>query len=321
MRIKKLLCAGLSAIMTFSVALGTAFSASAAGSATGVTGRYDEYDLKGRNPSDSPVKPILSVSKLEVPINIAKANPNQTIEITVSNASKKYSSIGFHVSFDSRLGIIPDFVDDNDSENDQMACWGPAGKGHGDTKRQDAHTFFTTAGWLPTKDNQDRGLNGVLISFVLTLPKDIEVGDVFPVEILYRKGDMFSSITQSEENSDLMDAWVFTNGIEQGYIKITEAVDLPDTQDSDEPVRSYGDLNGDGKIDSSDASLVLNYYSQLQVGAITLDDLPADLLKAGDINYDGLIDSKDATVILAYYSYISTGGTATLEEFVASQNT
>ena len=77
MRTNKLVCAVLSAIMTVTMTIGTALTANAAGAAVGETGRYDEFDLNGMNPKDSRVKPTLSVSRLEIPVNIAKANPDQ----------------------------------------------------------------------------------------------------------------------------------------------------------------------------------------------------------------------------------------------------
>lgn len=68
-----------------------------------------------------------------------------------------------------------------------------------------------------------------------------------------------------------------------------------------------GDVNGDGAIDSSDASLTLAEYSLIQTGAITT--LTDAQKKAADVNNDGSIDSADASEILAFYAHLSTGGT------------
>jgi hypothetical protein len=313
MRTNKLVCAVLSAVMTFAVTIGTALTANAAGAAVGETSRYDEFDLNGMKPENSRVKPTLSVSRLEIPVNVAKANPNQTVSVKVANANRKYSSVGLHICFDSRLGIIPFFEWEDDPELELMCEWGAAGKALGGTsKRQDAHTFFATAA---CKD--DYGLNGELLNFTIILPADVEVGDEYPIEILYRKGDRFASTIMSDEDSDLMEAWTFTNGIEQGYIRITDPVELEE-EESEKPVLNFGDPNGDGKIDSSDATLILGYYSKLQTGALKLVEIPTDVLAAADVNFDGFIDSKDATIILSYYSYASTGGTLSLEDFITS---
>lgn len=71
----------------------------------------------------------------------------------------------------------------------------------------------------------------------------------------------------------------------------------------------FGDVNGNGIVDASDASCILEEYSILSTGGEpTFSD---ELKKASDVNSDGMIDSSDASEILAFYSYLSTGGTET----------
>ena len=55
----------------------------------------------------------------------------------------------------------------------------------------------------------------------------------------------------------------------------------------------YGDINGDGEVDSSDATAAL----KCDAGKA---DLTEEQLKAADINGDGAVDSADATMILKY---------------------
>ena len=55
----------------------------------------------------------------------------------------------------------------------------------------------------------------------------------------------------------------------------------------------YGDINRDGKIDSTDARMVL----QFEVKLITLT---ASQQTLADVNRDGKIDSTDARMILQY---------------------
>ena len=55
-----------------------------------------------------------------------------------------------------------------------------------------------------------------------------------------------------------------------------------------------GDVNGDGKLDTRDARLVLRYY----VGDIADNEIN---LSACDINSDGKIDTRDARLILIAY--------------------
>ena len=63
-----------------------------------------------------------------------------------------------------------------------------------------------------------------------------------------------------------------------------------------------GDVNGDGFVDSSDASDVLVEYAALQTGQeSTLDDRGRF---AADTDHDRIIDSTDASNILVYYAYV-----------------
>lgn len=68
-----------------------------------------------------------------------------------------------------------------------------------------------------------------------------------------------------------------------------------------------GDVNGNGIVDSTDASDVLAEYSRIQTGAET--EFTDDQNLVADVNGDGIIDSSDASKILAYYADISTGKT------------
>ncbi len=67
---------------------------------------------------------------------------------------------------------------------------------------------------------------------------------------------------------------------------------------------ALGDVNGDGVVDSSDASAVLAYYSVASTGKQS--DWDDERISAGDADGDGKTDSSDASYILAYYSYLST---------------
>ena len=68
-----------------------------------------------------------------------------------------------------------------------------------------------------------------------------------------------------------------------------------------------GDVNADGRIDSSDASLVLADYALVQTGKTSLFNDSTQ--KAADVNNDGTTDSIDASRILEYYSKLATGQT------------
>lgn len=75
-----------------------------------------------------------------------------------------------------------------------------------------------------------------------------------------------------------------------------------------------GDVDFDGVVNSSDASLVLAAYAVVATGGDT--PLSDDQIDAGDVNFDSAVDSSDASSILAYYAFTATGGQGTLEEFL-----
>ncbi|MBR3970083.1 MAG: hypothetical protein IKJ87_03295 [Ruminococcus sp.] len=68
-----------------------------------------------------------------------------------------------------------------------------------------------------------------------------------------------------------------------------------------------GDVNMDGIVDASDASLVLSEYAVLSTGGET--SFSSKQIAAANVNNDRAIDSSDASAILVYYSKVSTGGT------------
>ena len=68
-----------------------------------------------------------------------------------------------------------------------------------------------------------------------------------------------------------------------------------------------GDVDLNGFVNSSDATLILSDYSSVSTGGDNI--IPDRLRGSADINGDNKIDSSDATSVLVYYSYLSTGGT------------
>ena len=74
---------------------------------------------------------------------------------------------------------------------------------------------------------------------------------------------------------------------------------------------TIGDVNEDGMIDSSDASMILAEYALIQIGSES--SLTEAQRIAADVNRDYSVDSTDASKILAYYAKVSTGQDATLE--------
>lgn len=68
---------------------------------------------------------------------------------------------------------------------------------------------------------------------------------------------------------------------------------------------TFPDVDGNGKADASDASLILKAYSNLSTGQPSgLDETQE---KAADANMDGRIDASDASLVQSFYAQISVG--------------
>ena len=81
-----------------------------------------------------------------------------------------------------------------------------------------------------------------------------------------------------------------------------------------DPAVILGDVDFDGIVNASDASMVLAEYALLATkGEPTFVDIQK---KAADVNTDGSTDASDASSILGYYAYIATGGSGTMEEYL-----
>lgn len=75
---------------------------------------------------------------------------------------------------------------------------------------------------------------------------------------------------------------------------------VPLNNDMLENVKKYGDVNGDGIVDSKDTSVFLAAYSYN--------------FKLGDVDLDGSVDATDASYVLEYYSKSSTSSEISKEE-------
>ena len=72
-----------------------------------------------------------------------------------------------------------------------------------------------------------------------------------------------------------------------------------------EPGYTLGDVNEDGVVDISDATLALTHYAR--TAASLSSDLTETQLLAADIDEDGVITLSDATAILTYYARYAAG--------------
>ena len=302
----------LAGVTALSLILAPSISRVYAGRAAG-----DTYLLiDGIDPERSAIKPTLALSRIEIPLNAAKAEPERMIELSVSGAEGKYGPTGIHVEFDERLKLKQ--IDGDYAEK------GPALKRMGAGYIQedqvdengDPHCVFVITG-----GSENKGKDGVMWTFCVELPDDVKAGDIYPVQIAYRRseavGDLFTNREQNKEGR-LMEAWVFTRGIEQGYIKITEEEEetTVSREIPEEKGPKAGDPNGDGVIDAVDASNILGNYAKYSIGK---DEPVEENFLTSDVNEDGMIDAVDASIVLAFYAYTSANGELDFAGFIDSK--
>lgn len=120
-----------------------------------------------------------------------------------------------------------------------------------------------------------------------------------------RKIEMREKIGTDEQGNDI---WEYEKAIEvteNVMVSLDENNEIvlsidPDKDGVYEPVKK-GDVNNDGNIDASDASIILDTYSKISIGESTFI-----YTYAGDYNNDGIINANDATAVLKGYSEVST---------------
>ena len=71
-------------------------------------------------------------------------------------------------------------------------------------------------------------------------------------------------------------------------------------------VKTVGDVNGDGAVNSIDASHVMYAYGMMSTSSSFT--VPAEMFSVYDVNSDNSINSIDASLISAYYSLASVSG-------------
>jgi hypothetical protein len=105
----------------------------------------------------------------------------------------------------------------------------------------------------------------------------------FMMEIIKNKGAAFYPSA---------DGHVYIKDCILSAITVKDPSEMPEPEPEPEPI-VYGDANGDGVADSTDAMLVLQY------DALLIEDGEIDVT-ACDVNGDGSVDSTDAMLILQY---------------------
>lgn len=228
----------------------------------------------------STVKPTLSASRISLTAAQAPSSV-QTVAISIKGADSLYSSSGFHVYIDSRLTLIPN----------EWGCAATKGDAISDLSTEsyskDNCIFLTSAG------QKGLGKDGIMWKFSVKLPENAKAGDIYPIKIVYEKGkkteDVFIN-DYSDKSSRLMQAWIFTRGIQHGYIQVGDY--------------TPGDANCNGITDLSDAVLIMQSISAPGKYGISGTDnsrITSQGCKNADVNAlgDG-VTAKDALSIQKY---------------------
>ncbi|MDE6665722.1 MAG: hypothetical protein K2K14_06000, partial [Ruminococcus sp.] len=178
----------------------------------------------------SDIKATVSVDRVTLTLKEAKdlVENDTPVNIAVTVASDFddsedgfYSATGFHIDYDTRLSIVKGRTKLPDIKlGDGGAALALT------TEEYPGGVFVTTSG------SGDFGFNGVLYTLQFKLPADVAAGDVYPVEIIYRSApnamDRFTNATD-DRTGKLMQGYVFTRGIVQGYIEIEGEPDITTT--------------------------------------------------------------------------------------------
>ena len=118
----------------------------------------------------------------------------------------------------------------------------------------------------------------------------------------------------------LNETWSSTDVVRFDYILYKSALTPDEQEQRDIDFFNAMDTNGDGKVDASDASAILNFYSAASTGQIPDEyegkaaweyyadniNTNADRDAYPDFNGDGKINASDSSFILGYYSFAST---------------
>ena len=250
------------------------------------------YSFTQEEIESSEIKPQLSFPQINISEAKAKENPEITVSLTLSGAERKYSTAEIWTSFDSRLSVKKD-----DDTGDNYFESGYAFKNLNVTGGKSS--YYDNSGNTVRDLNgiriigtsgKDTGLDGTVFTTTVILPDDVKEGDVFPLKVIHMtmenaNNDFVNSTFTNADNDrtgKLMGEWLFTNGLNDGFIKITG-----------EQETLYGDVNLDGKVSISDAVRILQYIANSEkysLDAQAKDN--ADVYSRGDG-----VTAKDAVSI------------------------
>lgn len=228
----------------------------------------------------------LSIETKEIAINDIPENRIISVEIHLDNAPP-FEMISFMVKKDSRTEyqFIKHVTKNKDVPNMSTCNIAP---GRGNTPDISAAMIFSEPG-MPIS------YSGCIAWANIVLPDNVNPGDFYSVELVPYNHEDYPDIEIILDNHyDAVFGIDSFSEFNNGGILITEAREAV-----------LGDIDDNGTVDSSDASLVLAEYTLHMTGKRTT--FSSRQRDAADVTGDGSIDPSDASEILKYYADISTG--------------
>ena len=277
----------------------------------------------------STVKPVLSLSKTEV--DYTNAGQQVPVTLSVKGADKAWNCMGVHIYYDERL-ILETKTNGTINYSIGAAAEDIPFRVADST---DNGIFFTCSG------EANLGRDGDIVTFYFTLPNNINPGDSFPIEIKYEytilddiiATDLFTNRIDNLSRDELMEAYVFTKGIENGYINVTgeiAATTTPitttmimhtttaintttTTTTTPKPVTTTTTTTTPKPITTTPKPITTTTMAMATTPAMTTTapittTLPSTpTLTLGNVNLDDDINALDASLALSIYAMRSTG--------------
>ena len=200
------------------------------------------------------------------------------IKLNVSGMDRSYNNLGVHIYYDTRLEV-GEIESPEGGASSEMEF-------HESTVNP-GEIYLCGDGWWSCTNHDNRGRDGTFAEISFTLPDDAKPGDLYPIGISYMyKAPSMDYITDIYESSwcHSLKTYVFTEGIENGYIKVVGS----DETVTGEVSTVKGDANLDGNVNLADAVLVMQVATNPDVYAPGKSE--ASITSQGEINGD--VDGK-----------------------------
>ncbi len=219
---------------------------------------------------NSEIKPKMSVSQNEYTISELEAmDYTVPVEIAISDAAGEWSASGIHLFFDEAI-TAADSCTKGSVIKGSLDCNFASGIGN---------CFFSA--YTYTDEYTE---DGTILTVNLTIPEEMVYdGSYIPLNLEYADGDAFTDVENSYE-AQLMQAYLFTQGMQDGYISIVA--------DS-----VMGDVNTDGEFNISDVVAMQMFILGHDTSAY--DTYEYDMLDwtLGDYDGDSVISPFDLAMM------------------------